>query len=146
MGWNCEAFLARKVIVENFYCVLVNVCLSMLPCKLQIFLLWNCCNTITPFSLEQLHLNKNSLTRICYPDEDMLSDLLSNCESTEKSVKPFKNLRCLLLGNSQKDFNCLLDLAYQHFGSLLICYMVQEVIKLRTWHLLTPLILSLSWR
>lgn len=52
-------------------------------------------------SLEQLHLNKNSLTRICYPDEDMLCDLLSNCESTEKSIKPFNNLRCLLLGGNK---------------------------------------------
>uniref|UniRef100_A0A803QVD7 CAP-Gly domain-containing protein n=1 Tax=Cannabis sativa TaxID=3483 RepID=A0A803QVD7_CANSA len=42
-------------------------------------------------SLEQLHLNKNNLSCISYPDHDMLD---------EQTDKPFQNLRCLLLGNN----------------------------------------------
>ncbi|KAI3767563.1 hypothetical protein L2E82_17780 [Cichorium intybus] len=39
--------------------------------------------------LEQLHINKNSIDRIWYPNTD------------EKSYKPFQNLRCLLIGGNK---------------------------------------------
>ncbi|XP_077231741.1 tubulin folding cofactor E / Pfifferling (PFI) isoform X2 [Tasmannia lanceolata] len=50
--------------------------------------------------LEQLHLNKNNLKRIFYPDCDPIQDLLGNYELEEKCVRPFENLRCLLLGGN----------------------------------------------
>ncbi|PON42013.1 CAP Gly-rich domain containing protein [Trema orientale] len=51
-------------------------------------------------SLEQLHLNKNNLSLVFYPDEDMMHELSRSCESHEKTDKPFQNLRCLLLGGN----------------------------------------------
>ncbi|PON49534.1 CAP Gly-rich domain containing protein [Parasponia andersonii] len=51
-------------------------------------------------SLEQLHLNKNNLSLVFYPDEDMIHELSRSCESHEKTDKPFQNLRCLLLGGN----------------------------------------------
>lgn len=51
-------------------------------------------------SLEQLHLNKNNLNYIRYPDTDAIHKLLGGYESVEKSYVPFQNLRCLLLGGN----------------------------------------------
>uniref|UniRef100_A0A5B7B8U5 CAP-Gly domain-containing protein n=1 Tax=Davidia involucrata TaxID=16924 RepID=A0A5B7B8U5_DAVIN len=51
-------------------------------------------------SLEQLHLNKNNLNHIWYPDHDTIHELLNGYESPEKSYQPFQNLRCLLLGSN----------------------------------------------
>ncbi|KAL6983197.1 hypothetical protein U1Q18_016589 [Sarracenia purpurea var. burkii] len=50
--------------------------------------------------LEQLHLNKNSLNRIWYPDCDTVHDQVIGCESVQHSYLPFKNLHCLLLGGN----------------------------------------------
>ncbi|KAI8568646.1 hypothetical protein RHMOL_Rhmol02G0216600 [Rhododendron molle] len=50
-------------------------------------------------SLEQLHLNKNSINRLWYPEYDTVHDQLG-CESVETSGRPFQNLRCLLLGGN----------------------------------------------
>ncbi|KAF2300614.1 hypothetical protein GH714_014502 [Hevea brasiliensis] len=49
-------------------------------------------------SLEQLHLNKNNLKHIFYPDADTIQKLLSGSESNVKM--PFQNLHCLLLGGN----------------------------------------------
>ncbi|PKI47402.1 tubulin-folding cofactor E [Punica granatum] len=46
-------------------------------------------------SLEQLHLNKNCLKRIFYPDDDILHE-----KFVQESFTPFQNLRCLLLGGN----------------------------------------------
>ncbi|KAJ4843912.1 hypothetical protein Tsubulata_034439 [Turnera subulata] len=55
-------------------------------------------------SLEQLHLNKNQLNRIFYPDDDTVRKLVNESESYEKRHTPFENLHCLLLGaNSIED-------------------------------------------
>ncbi|KAL8125166.1 hypothetical protein AgCh_012732 [Apium graveolens] len=51
-------------------------------------------------SLEQLHLNKNSLNCIRYPDNDAIQKLASGCESFDNNVVPFPNLCCLLLGGN----------------------------------------------
>ncbi|KAL5569494.1 hypothetical protein UlMin_026069 [Ulmus minor] len=51
-------------------------------------------------SLEQLHLNKNKLNHIFYPDDDKIHELARGCELYEKSDKPFQYLRCLLLGGN----------------------------------------------
>ncbi|XP_024020565.1 tubulin-folding cofactor E isoform X1 [Morus notabilis] len=51
-------------------------------------------------SLEQLHLNKNILNRIFYPDNDMIGELSIASELHEKSDEPFQNMRCLLLGSN----------------------------------------------
>ncbi|CAK9186881.1 unnamed protein product [Ilex paraguariensis] len=51
-------------------------------------------------SLEKLHLNKNNLHRIWYPNCDTIHELLNGCGSLEKSNRPFQNLRCLLLGSN----------------------------------------------
>ncbi|XP_021903365.1 tubulin-folding cofactor E [Carica papaya] len=59
-------------------------------------------------SLEQLHLNRNKLTQIFYPDNDMIEQLLSNYNTHAKSHIPFQNLRCLLLGaNNIKDVHSI---------------------------------------
>ncbi|KAE9452343.1 hypothetical protein C3L33_15756, partial [Rhododendron williamsianum] len=50
-------------------------------------------------SLEQLHLNKNSINHLWYPEYDTVHDQLG-CESVETSGRPFQNLRCLLLGGN----------------------------------------------
>ncbi|WOH00524.1 hypothetical protein DCAR_0519889 [Daucus carota subsp. sativus] len=50
--------------------------------------------------LEQLHLNKNNLNCIRYPDDDAMQKLASGCESFEKNIVPFQNLCCLLLGGN----------------------------------------------
>ncbi|KAH7841044.1 hypothetical protein Vadar_024881 [Vaccinium darrowii] len=50
-------------------------------------------------SLEQLHLNKNSINHLWYPEYDTVNDQLS-CESAENSYRPFQNLHCLLLGGN----------------------------------------------
>lgn len=54
-------------------------------------------------SLEQLHLNKNNLKNIFYPDNDISHDLLNDHESFGKCYKPFQHLRCLLLGSNSID-------------------------------------------
>ncbi|RVW33183.1 Tubulin-folding cofactor E [Vitis vinifera] len=51
-------------------------------------------------SLEQLHLNKNHLKHIFYPDSDAIHQLLNGIDSLEKGCKPFQNLHCLLLGGN----------------------------------------------
>ncbi|KAJ7982715.1 Tubulin-folding cofactor E [Quillaja saponaria] len=51
--------------------------------------------------LEQLHLNKNSLNCIFYPDSGMHE--YSTFESGATFYKPFQNLRCLLLGGNNID-------------------------------------------
>ncbi|KAF3434118.1 hypothetical protein FNV43_RR25221 [Rhamnella rubrinervis] len=51
-------------------------------------------------SLEQLHLNKNELSCIFYPGDNMMNQLPCGYELDEKSFKPFQNLRCLLLGGN----------------------------------------------
>ncbi|XP_063943504.1 tubulin-folding cofactor E isoform X2 [Daucus carota subsp. sativus] len=51
-------------------------------------------------SLEQLHLNKNDLNCIRYPDNVAIQKLASGCESFEKDIVPFQNLCCLLLGGN----------------------------------------------
>ncbi|XP_010246137.1 PREDICTED: tubulin-folding cofactor E isoform X2 [Nelumbo nucifera] len=50
--------------------------------------------------LEQLHLNKNNLKNIFYPDYDPRQDLQDGNEALEKCYKPFENLQCLLLGGN----------------------------------------------
>ncbi|KAJ4960458.1 hypothetical protein NE237_020368 [Protea cynaroides] len=52
-------------------------------------------------SLEQLHLNKNNLNCIFYPDYDLCLDLHIGQEMIEKGFRPFENLRCLLLGGNK---------------------------------------------
>jgi hypothetical protein len=49
--------------------------------------------------LEELHLNKNNLNHIFYPDHDTIDKLVGGDESHDQSCIPFQNLRCLLLGN-----------------------------------------------
>ncbi|WCJ34835.1 Tubulin-folding cofactor E [Euphorbia peplus] len=49
-------------------------------------------------SLEQLHLNNNSLNRVFYPDAETIHKLFMRSES-HKEI-PFQNLRCLLLGGN----------------------------------------------
>ncbi|KAF5936840.1 hypothetical protein HYC85_024346 [Camellia sinensis] len=64
-------------------------------------------------SLLQLHLNKNSLNRIWYPDYDTILDHLNGCESVENSYRPFQNLHCLLLGgNNIEDLASIDSLNY----------------------------------
>ncbi|KAK1384329.1 tubulin-folding cofactor E [Heracleum sosnowskyi] len=52
-------------------------------------------------SLEQLHLNKNCLNCIRYPDNDAIQKLTSGCKSFEDNIVPFPNLCCLLLGGNK---------------------------------------------
>ncbi|KAG6737800.1 hypothetical protein POTOM_059330 [Populus tomentosa] len=54
-------------------------------------------------SLEELHLNKNNLNRIFYPDHDTIDKLVGGDESHDQSCIPFQNLRCLLLGGNNID-------------------------------------------
>ncbi|XP_065880822.1 tubulin-folding cofactor E [Euphorbia lathyris] len=49
-------------------------------------------------SLEQLHLTKNCLNHIFYPDAETMLKLLMRSESHEEI--PFQSLRCLLLGSN----------------------------------------------
>ncbi|ERM99679.1 tubulin-folding cofactor E [Amborella trichopoda] len=57
-------------------------------------------------SLEQLHLNKNSLKDIYYPDFVSIDDSICACEPQDSSFKPFENLGCLLLGDNKiNDFS-----------------------------------------
>ncbi|KAK2969101.1 hypothetical protein RJ640_028808 [Escallonia rubra] len=51
-------------------------------------------------SLEQVHLNKNSLNYIRYPDYDTTHKLLNSYASAAKCYRPFQNLCCLLLGGN----------------------------------------------
>ncbi|KAK3035014.1 hypothetical protein RJ639_033928 [Escallonia herrerae] len=51
-------------------------------------------------SLEQVHLNKNSLNYIRYPDYDTMHKLLNGYASAANSYRPFQNLCCLLLGGN----------------------------------------------
>lgn len=51
-------------------------------------------------SLEQLHLNKNHLKHIFYPDSDAIHQLLNGIDFLEKGCRPFQNLHCLLLGGN----------------------------------------------
>ncbi|OVA14550.1 CAP Gly-rich domain [Macleaya cordata] len=48
--------------------------------------------------LEQLHLNKNNLNHIFYPEYDPKHDMVNDSEPAERFVRPFGNLHCLLLG------------------------------------------------
>lgn len=61
-------------------------------------------NVVSAFSLEQLHLNKNDLSCIFYPGNNMMNQLSRDYELDEKSFKPFQKLRCLLLGSLFKLF------------------------------------------
>lgn len=54
-------------------------------------------------SLEELHLNKNNLNHIFYPDHDTIDKLVGGDESHDQSCIPFQNLRCLLLGGNNID-------------------------------------------
>ncbi|KAI3990866.1 hypothetical protein MKX01_026050 [Papaver californicum] len=49
--------------------------------------------------LEQLHLNKNNLNNIFYPECGPKFDLVNDSEPAEKRFSPFGNLTCLLLGH-----------------------------------------------
>ncbi|KAJ6291665.1 hypothetical protein OIU76_023700 [Salix suchowensis] len=51
-------------------------------------------------SLEELHLNKNNLNHIFYPDHDTINKMVGGDESHDQSCIPFQNLRCLLLGGN----------------------------------------------
>lgn len=86
-------------------------------------------------SLEQLHLNKNSINCLWYPEYDTVHDQLG-CESVETSGRPFQNLRCLLLGKYQIFF---MIATLDDFGcpNGLVSFLNQGVITLRTWLLLT---------
>lgn len=61
---------------------------------------------VSACSLEQLHLNKNNLNCIWYPDNDAIQKLATGCESFENNSVPFLNLCCLLLGNSETSLLC----------------------------------------
>ncbi|KAG9446329.1 hypothetical protein H6P81_012457 [Aristolochia fimbriata] len=50
-------------------------------------------------SLEELHLNKNNLKHIYYPDS-LSPGSISCCELEKKCIIPFHSLRCLLLGGN----------------------------------------------
>ncbi|KAI3972696.1 hypothetical protein MKX01_019354 [Papaver californicum] len=50
--------------------------------------------------LEQLHLNKNNLNNIFYPECGPKFDLVNDSEPAEKHFSPFGNLNCLLLGRN----------------------------------------------
>ncbi|XP_057974807.1 tubulin-folding cofactor E isoform X2 [Malania oleifera] len=52
-------------------------------------------------SLEQLHLNKNNLNCVHYPDNGMLHKYLKGCDSSENCSRSFQSLRCLLLGGNK---------------------------------------------
>lgn len=55
-------------------------------------------------------MNKNNLNHIFYAGNNKMHEVLSNNESPEGSYLPFKNLRCLLLGNILTMFTlCLLN-------------------------------------
>lgn len=51
-------------------------------------------------SLEQLHLNKNKLKHIFYPEHQPTDDSVMDNNVQWKCMRPFKNLRCLLLGGN----------------------------------------------
>ncbi|KAJ8760548.1 hypothetical protein K2173_015215 [Erythroxylum novogranatense] len=51
--------------------------------------------------LEQLHLNKNKLNNIFYPDDDTKQKWHSGFDSPTRTCIPFQNLRCLLLGGNK---------------------------------------------
>ncbi|KAJ6340289.1 hypothetical protein OIU77_008115 [Salix suchowensis] len=51
-------------------------------------------------SLEELHLNKNNLNHIFYPDHDTINKMVGGDESHDQSCIPFQNLRCLRLGGN----------------------------------------------
>ncbi|KAJ8625342.1 hypothetical protein MRB53_033872 [Persea americana] len=51
-------------------------------------------------SLEQLHLNKNKLKWIFYPNLHPINDLLTENDVQGKGIRPFENLQCLLLGGN----------------------------------------------
>ncbi|KAJ6297210.1 hypothetical protein OIU78_022857 [Salix suchowensis] len=54
-------------------------------------------------SLEELHLNKNNLNHIFYPDHDTINKMVGGDESHDQSCIPFQNLRCLLLGGNDME-------------------------------------------
>ncbi|XP_043693544.1 tubulin-folding cofactor E-like [Telopea speciosissima] len=60
-------------------------------------------------SLEQLHLNKNNLNHISYPDYVPRLDLHNGLERTEQHFQPFENLRCLLLGGNKIEDQASVD-------------------------------------
>lgn len=55
---------------------------------------------VRDFSLEQLLLNKNNLSRIWYPDQNTHEVSTGDDESLGRSSRPFENLQCLLLGGN----------------------------------------------
>ncbi|EXB58480.1 Tubulin-specific chaperone E [Morus notabilis] len=81
--------------IEELHLMGNNISTIDLPSFLDIFY-----NVALAFSLEQLHLNKNILNRIFYPDNDMIGELSIASELHEKSDEPFQNMRCLLLGSN----------------------------------------------
>ncbi|KAF9603547.1 hypothetical protein IFM89_037028 [Coptis chinensis] len=67
-------------------------------------------------SLEQLHLSKNNLEYIFYPDNNVgCDDPMSVSESQGSCFRPFKSLHCLLLGaNKIKDLASVDSLNFYH--------------------------------
>ncbi|KAH9323023.1 hypothetical protein KI387_017662 [Taxus chinensis] len=69
--------------------------------------------------LEQLHLNKNMIKHVFYPQYPILDhSSLNRIESPNVLHKPFKNLRCLLLGGNKIEDWASLD-ALNNFPSLM---------------------------
>ncbi|MCD7455784.1 hypothetical protein HAX54_029638 [Datura stramonium] len=58
--------------------------------------------------LEQLFLNNNCINHIWYPDHNSLSEPPNSDELLGESLRPFQNLRCLLVGgNKIEDFSSI---------------------------------------
>lgn len=58
--------------------------------------------------LEQLFLNNNCINHIWYPDHNSLSEPPDSHELLGESLRPFQNLRCLLVGgNKIEDFSSI---------------------------------------
>ncbi|XP_042516490.1 tubulin-folding cofactor E isoform X2 [Macadamia integrifolia] len=60
-------------------------------------------------NLEQLHLNKNNLNHVFYPDYDPWLDLHNGEEMMKNHYKPFENIRCLLLGGNKIEDQASVD-------------------------------------
>lgn len=137
------------------------------------YLTFGSCNIVSAFSLEQLHLNNNNLKRIYYPANPASLD---STKIDSRCDRAFKNLQCLLLGNSLsliflyickvwRQISYIIRVWYEIckcgflyrvslpnlslflvIGDAFLCLpfvFLQDLIRLKTWHLLIPSTFSL---